>query len=80
MVEQEARRAVGQPVSARTYSEAALVMLEHWPRIEVRLLEDEAFQRVVEDEQRVEAENARRQALVNQRKRERLERQAAKAA
>ncbi len=73
-------RTFGQPVSARTYAEAALAMLAHWPRIEVRRQEDEAFARVVEDEQRVEAENARRQELVSQRKRERLERQAALSA
>ena len=73
-------KAFGQPVSARTYAEAALAMLVSWPRIEVRRQEDDAFARVVEDERRVEAENARRQELTNQRKRERLERQAALAA
>lgn len=73
-------KAFGQPVSASTYAEAALAMLVMWPRIEIRRQEDEAFARVVEDERRVEAENARRQELVSQRKRERLERQAALAA
>ncbi len=55
-------KAFGQPVSARTYAEAAVSMLVHSPRIQIMRDEAEAFERLARAELRAEAEARAKQA------------------
>lgn len=73
-------KAFGQPVSARTYAEAALAMLVHWPRVQILRDEDEAIAKLQLEEASAELAARRKAEQVAATKAERAARKAARQA
>jgi hypothetical protein len=73
-------KAVGQPLSVRTYSEVALAMLVHWPRIQIIRDEDDALDKLQREEASADAAARRRADQIAVTKAEREARKQAKQA
>ena len=72
-------KAFGQPVSARTYAEAALAMLTHWPRVQIARDEAAEFEALAKADQQVETEARRKAEQIKARKAAQQAKRAAKA-
>lgn len=72
-------KAFGQPVSARTYAEAALAMLTHWPRVQIARDEAAAFEALAKADQQAETEARRKADAIKTRKAGQEAKRAAKA-